>query len=73
MAVFSCLDCNDREVGCHAKCDKYRQEKAEYIQKANEKRSSKNEISRIYFGERKRKRDELRIKYTQKKMWRGGK
>lgn len=73
MAIFSCLDCDDREVGCHNKCDKYKREKAEYVRKENERRSSKNEICYTYFGERKKKRDKLRFKYAKKKMLHGGK
>ena len=30
MSFRSCLNCQDREVGCHATCEKYHKEKAEH-------------------------------------------
>lgn len=28
-----CVDCNDRQVGCHAKCPKYIDWRSEYLQR----------------------------------------
>lgn len=30
MQGFTCRNCPDREVGCHATCEKYNKEKAEH-------------------------------------------
>lgn len=30
MRISCCKDCPDRSVGCHAECERYIQEKAEY-------------------------------------------
>lgn len=42
---FTCKDCPDRYIGCHAKCEKYLREKADYEclkAIANQDKSSKN-------------------------------
>lgn len=33
MSNFPCLNCPDREIGCHGKCEKYLKEKAEHNRK----------------------------------------
>lgn len=39
--IFTCNGCTERYVGCHAQCDKYKQE-----YEANEKRKKDYKISR---------------------------
>lgn len=44
--INCCKDCEDREVGCHAVCEKYLSEKAE-VEKENERRRKQIEQKAI--------------------------
>lgn len=45
MAQAPCKDCNDRQLGCHDRCEKYLNFKAENEKTKNMIRESKREIS----------------------------
>lgn len=44
-AFSSCIDCLDRHVGCHAECEKYQKEKADY-----ERVKAKRDRENLYDG-----------------------
>lgn len=48
-------DCPDRQVGCHSKCEKYREWK-EMVEKANANRYAYKETDINVWGGRKRKK-----------------
>ena len=37
MPIFTCKDCHDRKLACHASCEKYKSEKAEYEKRRKER------------------------------------
>ena len=41
MSCFSCKDCTERYIGCHIKCEKYINEKKEFVEKITEYNKSK--------------------------------
>ena len=41
MSDFSCNGCTERHVGCHAECAKYKQERAAYEAKVEQKKKEK--------------------------------
>lgn len=38
--TFPCKNCNDREVGCHSHCEKFKESKAVYEQKLSDYRQA---------------------------------
>ena len=40
--VFPCKNCDDRKVGCHGSCDKYKNAKATYNKQISEERYQKD-------------------------------
>ena len=49
-----CLQCSDREVGCHAKCGKYREFRERLDARNEETRSGIDKACALYDYERKR-------------------
>lgn len=42
--MFTCKDCPDRHIGCHAECEKYQRERAEHEQ-IKAKRNAERDIA----------------------------
>lgn len=44
--IKCCTDCQDRHVGCHGDCEKYKAEREAYEKERDEIRQKKNQLSR---------------------------
>ena len=66
-AFESCFQCTERTETCHATCEKYKKDKADYDAYMDKKRRSKDSIYRDYARSRSAKIDKaVRKKYANK-------
>ena len=68
--IFSCKGCQDRYPGCHSKCAKYIEEKAEYEKQKAALKSDKEALEYTIAGIRRnrdreaRRRRDVRVRRT---------
>lgn len=61
MSSFSCKDCTERYIGCHAKCKDYIDEKKEFVEKMTEYNKQKRKPITLFdfnksFGKKHKRR-----------------
>ena len=63
MAVYACMGCTERHVGCHSTCEKYRQQSTEQREISQKIRSekAKDEQYRGYVSETAKRNNKRRL------------
>lgn len=68
MASFPCKDCNDKYLGCHAKCEEYLEAKKNH----EKEKEAKREYCFVLYAGRKDSVERMK-KYNPRAVWKAGK